>query len=158
MIKLISSEILGSLKDKNYDGTVDYVDFEWYEVNKKIHLKKSRGGQEIGIRFGDFVLHHGVKQDDILAIAGRTIYAVNILPCEAIKISVEDVQMLPKICYEIGNRHAPLFYGDGHKVLLTPYNLPMFEMLNNLGVCVSVEKIAFDFDKSISETAAAHVH
>ena len=67
--------------------------------------------------------------------------------------------MVAKVCYEIGNRHAPLFYGKDALSFLTPYNEPMLQMFGKLhGVKAekAVEKL--DFDRRISSGAHSHHH
>ena len=49
--------------------------------------------------------------------------------------------MVAKVCYEIGNRHAPLFWGDQEREPLSLlYNEPMKVMLDKLhGVSTEVK-------------------
>jgi len=48
---LIIEKIIGNLKDIEVKGrSLDTVDVEWYEVNKKILKKDTVSGKEIGIR------------------------------------------------------------------------------------------------------------
>lgn len=67
--------------------------------------------------------------------------------------------MIAKTCYEIGNRHAPLFYGENIFTFVTPYNEPMFLMLSKLhGVTAEKTTMRLDFDKRISATVHNHHH
>ena len=62
-----------------------------------------------------------------------------------------------KVCYEIGNRHAPLFWGDKENTFITIYNEPMMAMLEKLhGVKAEKTERKLDFDRRIS--AAIHNH
>ena len=68
-------------------------------------------------------------------------------------------QMVAKVCYEIGNRHAPLFYGSDPLSFVTPYNEPMLLMLQKLhGVSVIKAHMTLDFDKRISASIHTHQH
>lgn len=79
---MICEKILGKLTDGVFSGKkVDYVDIHWDEAFKKLHRKTSQGGTELGIRLDDSVLTRGLNQDDVLAVEGDTVYAVNIPPC-----------------------------------------------------------------------------
>ena len=122
---MICEKILGKLTDGEFSGKkVDYVDIHWDEAFKKLHRKTSQGGTELGIRLDDSVLTRGLNQDDVLAVEGDTVYAVNIPPCEVIVVTVDEhhPHMVAKVCYEIGNRHAPLFWGAKEGTFITPYN------------------------------------
>lgn len=76
-------------------------------------------GREVGIRLDNDILTKGLNQDDVLGVDGDTVVAVNIPPCDVIvaKVAENHPHIVPKVCYEIGNRHATLFYGD------TPLNI-----------------------------------
>lgn len=140
---------------------VDYVDIEWDEAFKKLHRKTSQGGADIGIRLDDSVLTTGLNQGDVLGVEGDTVYAVNIPACECIVVKIDEhhPHMVAKACYEIGNRHAPLFWGEADGEFITPYNEPMKVMLDKLhGVSTEVKEIKLDFDKRISASVHSHTH
>ena len=138
---MLAESILGKINDEKFkDFNIDYVDIEWHEAFKKIHKKKTHSGVEIGIKLGDFILKRGLNDGDVLAING------------------EDNHLIPKVCYEIGNRHATLFSGENHNQFITIYDEPMKEMLEKLGVKVEAKKVKFDFDKRISASINNHHH
>lgn len=137
---------------------IDYVDFEWFEVYKKLHKKISRAGRDISIKFDNFILTTGLRDGDILDIDGKTVIVVNILPCEALVIETEHCHLVPKICYEIGNKHAPLFFGSKENEFVTPYNEPTKILMEKLGAKVTVQTIKLDFNHTISATVSSHTH
>lgn len=47
-----------------------------------------------------------------------------------------DVRMVAKVCYEIGNKHATLFRGEGDYQFITPLDLPIKALMEKLGVKV----------------------
>ena len=140
---MICEKILGKLTDGVFSGKkVDYVDIHWDEAFKKLHRKTSQGGTELGIRLDDSVLTRGLNQDDVLAVEGDTVYAVNIPPCEVIVVTVDEhhPHMVAKVCYEIGNE-------------------PMRVMLDKLhGVSTEVKESKLDFDRRISASVHSHTH
>ena len=159
---MISEKILGTLdKNKVIQQSVEYVDFEWEDAFKKLHKKVTDKGTEIGIRLDDTVLTRGIRQDDILYEDDSKIIAARILPCKMIKVSIREDHpcMVAKVCYEIGNRHAQLFYGDTKYEFLTIYNEPMLLMLSKLhGVAAKEITAVPDFEKRISSGAPGHHH
>ena len=159
---MICENVLGKLSDSEFAGkNVDYVDFQWDEAFKKLHRKTSRAGADVGVNMDDTVLTRGLLQDDVLAVEGDTVIAVNIEECEAIEITVTDgdPKVIAKVCYEIGNRHAPLFRGDDDKTFLTPFNGPMLTMIDKIpGLTTDVVETKFDFETRISTSVSSHTH
>lgn len=138
---------------------LDYVNIEWYEAFKKIHKKVTDKGEEVGIRLDDSVLTRGLYEGDILYLDKERALVVHTPKCMVIRVKVDEnhPHMAAKVCYEIGNRHAPLFYGEEENTFITPYNEPMYLMLEKLhGVTATKEIQRLDFDRRIS--AAVHNH
>ena len=111
---MVCEKILGKLNSFDVAGkTVDYVDIDWDDAFKKIHRKTTAQGREIGIRMDDSVLTHGLTEGDVLYADDRLVIAVHTPPCEMIRLTIapDHRTQIAKACYEIGNRHAPLFAG-----------------------------------------------
>ena len=159
---MICEKIIGKLNEINTENkTIEYVEIEWHEAFKRIHKKITNTGREIGIRLDDSVLSRGLYEGDVIYTDDTTIIAVHTPPCKAIKITIQPDHafMIAKTCYEIGNRHAPLFYGKDNFSFITPYNEPMLIMLNNLhGVTAIKTQTKLDFDKRISAVVHNHQH
>ena len=156
---MLIEKIIGNINDKQFEGkNIDYVDIQWHEAFKKLHKKTSQSGIEVGIKLDNDILTRGLRQGDILAMNEDNIIAVNIPKDKALVVKVDDTHLVPKVCYEIGNRHATLFEGSNHNEFITIYSEPMKEMLEKIGANVSIEEVQFDFDKSISSSINSHHH
>ena len=156
---MLVEKVIGNINDERFKNkNVDYVDIEWHEAFKKLHKKTSQSGIEVGIKLDNDILTRGLRQGDILAMNEDNIIAVNIPKDKALVVKVDDTHLVPKVCYEIGNRHATLFEGNNHNEFITIYSEPMKEMLEKIGANVSVEEVQFDFDKSISSSINSHHH
>ncbi len=156
---LYSEEILGTLSDDKFkDCAVDYVDIDWYDAFKKLHRKKTQSGKEIGLQLSNEILTKGLQQDDVVCMDGDTAVAVNIPACEALVIRVKDPHMVAKVCYEIGNKHATIFWGETDFEFITPLDLPIKALMEKLGVEVERKVVKFDFKKRISSSINAHTH
>lgn len=158
---MICEKVLGNIKDVKYQGyEIDYVEMEWEEVFKRLHSKITKNGREIGIRFGDEVLTKGLLQGDVLYQDENGVIAVDILECDMLSIVPAEghEHMLIKAAYEIGNRHAPLFWGKGNKEILTPYNAPMERLLTGIhGITSGKVTVKPDIARRISSTGG-HSH
>ena len=156
---MLVEKVIGNLNDDQFKNkNVDYVDIEWHEAFKKLHRKTSQSGIEVGIKLDNDILTRGLRQGDVLAINEDNVIAVNIPKDKALVVKVDDTHLVPKVCYEIGNRHATLFEGSSHNEFITIYSEPMKEMLEKIGANATVEEIQFDFNKSISSSINAHRH
>lgn len=159
---MICEKVIGTTKDNRFQNkAIDYVDIDWYEAFKKLHKKRTRNGKEIGIRLGNDILTKGLKQEDVLYVEEREIIAVNIRPSQMILVDIhkDHPYMLGKVCYEIGNKHAALFWGKDHTQVQTPYNQPTLNQLRKLhGITCSVEKVKPDLSRNISTSVNEHTH
>ena len=157
---MVVNKVIGNLKDSSeFKGKpIFYVDIDWHDVHKKIQRKNIENGIEIGMRFEDGILIHGLRQDDVLYMDDQMVVAVNIPECAALVIHVEDIHLLPKVCYEIGNKHMPFFKGNGHYEFITPYDAPLEVLLQKLGAKVTKENVSLDLSRAISSSLGGHHH
>ncbi len=155
---MIVNNVIGNLSGGSYSNMeVDYVDVEWYNSCKKIDRLVTHGGLEVGFRLDEHTAAHGLRQDDVLAQMENKVIAVNILPCECLVVTVTDHHILPKFCYEIGNRHAPFFYGEQENQFIIPLDKTIKVMIEKLGIPVEEKTIKLNFNKSIS-SSPSHGH
>ncbi|AZA55617.1 urease accessory protein UreE [Chryseobacterium sp. G0201] len=127
---MIINETLGNISEKTIvEKSIDYLDLEWFESTKRIQRKKTRQGEDVAIKF----LREGqrLREGDILYESEEKLIVVNILETEAIVISPDSMLEMGTVCYEIGNKHIPLFIQE-NKVLL-PFEMPMYRWLEVSG-------------------------
>lgn len=144
---MIAERICGKLGKTN--KSVDYVTIEWFERDKKILRKTTASGEEIGIK-----IEPALNEGDILFEDASRIIAVTIAPCDLISVSVNSMQEMGRLCFELGNRHLSLSIGED--VVKCPFDEPTFSYLSKLGF--AAEKIYEKFDGYIECKAHAHVH
>lgn len=108
---------------------LDQVNLQWFEADRKILRTHTSQGREIGFRLlkEGLRLHH----DDVVFLDGQLAILVNIVPSEVMVLSPKTLPEMARVCYEIGNKHTPLFL-DGDELLL-PYDKPLFEWLQAAG-------------------------
>ena len=158
---MLVEKVIGNINDEQFkNSNIDYVDIEWHEAFKRIHKKNTDKGTEVGIRMDDSILSRGLYQDDVIYADDEKLVVVNTPPCEVIRVTLipGHEKMSAKVCYEIGNRHAPLFWGE-NDTFITIYNEPMLVMLEKIhGVKAEKEVMKLDFDKRISASIHNHHH
>ena len=130
----IMDTILGDLNSLQTEGkiihqTIERVALQWYESERNILRKTTDTGREVAFR----LLKEGqrLKHDDVVFISDELAIVIEILPSEVIVLSPKTLPEMARACYEIGNKHSPLFL-DGDEVTL-PYDKPMFEWLQAAG-------------------------
>ena len=130
----IMDTILGDLISLQDEGkithqTIERVALQWYESERNILRKTTDTGREVAFR----LLKEGqrLKHDDVVFISDELAIVIEILPSEVIVLSPKTLPEMARACYEIGNKHSPLFL-DGDEVTL-PYDKPMFEWLQAAG-------------------------
>lgn len=127
---MLIKEKLGNLTSFDVGArSIDRVAIEWYEASKRILHKRSQSGREVIIKFLNE--SQNLTDDDILWYDETLAIVVDIQPCEAICIKPASIHVIAAVCYEIGNKHLPLFYYN--EELLAPFEAPLFKMLTAAG-------------------------
>lgn len=138
---MIVERPIGTLLDADYSSLeVDYVDLEWYECRRRVQKATSHSGVAVGLRLDQDTLNVGLLQDDVLAVVDGKAIAVNVKEAEVLVVKLTNVKDAAKITYEIGNRHAPLFYGENFDEIMMAYDKPMEVMLEKLHAHPTVEQ------------------
>jgi urease accessory protein len=131
---------------------IDWLPLEWHEARKRIMHKRTQSGQEVIIKF--LGGSQNLTQDDILFEDDKIIIAIDILPCDAIIIRPKNMFEMASVCYEIGNKHLPLFYQDDE--VLVAFEPPLFKLLSASGY--EVEQGSRKLINPLKTTVAAHEH
>jgi urease accessory protein len=127
---MIIQNKIGNILTTNIGSrTIDHLSLEWFETQKRIMHKRSRAGIEVAIKF----LGGGqnLTEGDILFMDNDIAIVVEILPCDSIAIRPKNMFEMASICYEIGNKHLPLFYDDDQVLVI--FEAPLFRLLSASG-------------------------
>lgn len=127
---MIIQQTIGNTKTYSIEGLeIDLLEIEWFETTKRIQRKRTNSGVEVAIKF----IQEGqrLNQDDILYQDDKKAVVVNIKPCEAIVMTPSSLLEMGTICYEIGNKHLPLFIQNDQ--IMMPFEMPMFRWLEASG-------------------------
>ncbi len=108
---------------------IDWLLLEWFETQKRILHKKTASGKEIVMKFMEE--NPQLTYGDIIYTDDTTLTVIDIIPCDAIVFYPRTMRELAEACYEIGNKHLPLFYEND--TLLVPFDTPLFMQLEKNG-------------------------
>ncbi len=117
------------LREGEDPARLDHLPLEWYECNKRILHKQTRKGETVKMRF--LKENPGLQHGDILFDDENVTIAVEILSCKVIVLTPTSILNAAAMCYEIGNKHLPLFYEQNE--LLVPYEAPLHRLLEASG-------------------------
>jgi urease accessory protein len=124
---MIIKQKLGTLNEFDTGNRiVDRLPLEWYETSKRILNKKTVGGKEVFLKF--LSANSGLQQDDVVYADEHLIVVIDILACDVIEVQPATMYAMACLCYEIGNKHLPLFYENGS--ILVPFETPLFRLLS----------------------------
>ena len=115
---------------------IDLLELQWFEARKRILRKQTNSGKEVLLKFLNE--NPELTEGDILFADTDMIIAVSILPCECIVLQPKNMFEIASVCYEIGNKHLPLFYEADE--LLVPFEMPLFSLLSVQGYVVKKEE------------------
>jgi urease accessory protein len=115
---------------------IEWLHLEWYETAKRIMHKRTESGREVVLKFMGGAQQ--LTQGDILFQDEDTIVVVDIMPADTIVITPTNMYGMAAVCYEIGNKHLPLFYEDD--AVLVPFEMPLFKLLIAQGYNVKQEQ------------------
>ena len=143
---------LGNINSLATDKNIDWLNLEWHETNKRILHKKTRAGKEIVMKF--LKENQNLTQADIIYEDAETIIAIDIQPCDTIVIKPKNMFEMAAVCYEIGNKHLPLFFQDDE--VLIAHEAPLFNLLVSAGY--NVVKENRKLINPLKTTVASHAH
>ncbi|NKI26944.1 urease accessory protein UreE [Arenibacter sp. 6A1] len=130
---MVCKEVIGNLETYNIGTkTVDTLYLEWYEMTKRIMRKKTENGREVAIKF--LMEGQRLHQGDIVMEDENSVVVVSVLPCDSLEVTPRNLLEMGTVCYEIGNKHLPLFIQED-KVLVA-YEKPLERLLVATGYIV----------------------
>ncbi len=129
---MLIQEKIRNLGNQTPPPHTDWLELHWYETRKRILRKITRGGREVSLKF--LRENAELTEGDVLLEKDDLLIAVTVIPCSCIVIRPENLYQAASVCYEIGNRHLPLFFDGGD--LLVPFEKPLLLLLQAQGYAV----------------------
>ena len=118
-----------------HDKSIDWLALEWFETNKRIQRKRTASGKEVSLKF--MLENPSLTQGDVLFENETSIIAVEVLACCCIVVSPKNMFEMASVCYEIGNKHLPLFFEN--EEVLVPFEMPLSRLLTAQGYSIKQE-------------------
>jgi urease accessory protein len=131
---------------------IDSLLLEWYETNKRILHKKTISGIAVVMKFLNE--NQQLTEGDVVYEDDFNIIAIEIKECDAIIIRPKTMYEMASVCYEIGNKHLPVFYEEDE--ILVAFEAPLFQLLESAGYDVSQGKRKLV--NPLKTSVSSHVH
>jgi urease accessory protein len=132
---IVVTQVLAKDQDLNA-RTIDFFEIEWYEASKSRMKKKTQGGVEVLI---DKSQRSALEDGDLLYLSDERAILLKIKPCDCVVLRPQSLQELGTICFEIGNKHVPIFITDENEVCVA-YDAPLYELMLSGGFEVEIEE------------------
>lgn len=155
-MNLIIQDILDIDTSINPQAQLDYVLVQWFEAERNLLRKTSTGGRDIALRL--FKEGQRLYHDCILYADNKLVIRIAIEPCAVMVLSPQTLPEMARACYEIGNKHTPLFL-DGDELLL-PYDEPLFAWLDAAGFAPQrdVRRLSEQLRANSAQRSGQHHH
>ncbi|MEP7253421.1 MAG: urease accessory protein UreE [Ginsengibacter sp.] len=127
--------------------SIDVLPVEWYETGKRILHRTTAGGVNVTLKF--LSENPNLQDGDILWEEGDAMIVVQMIPTQCIIIAPVSINAAGALCYEIGNRHLPLFHDENE--LLIPYDAPLHNLLQASEYMIRIEerKLKYPFKTTV---------
>lgn len=112
--------------DPSLDESSDFLDIEWFEVNKSLINRQTVQGVLLQISKDS---RQKWADGDTLWANEQYLASIRIKPCLAIKIRCGTARQVSDFCFYIGNRHLPLFVDPLDQSLVVPYDGHLYDQL-----------------------------
>ena len=129
-VYMIIEDVIGNIGTLSIGSRqTDLLQLQWYETTRRVQRRQTVSGREIALR----LLKQGqrLQQGDVVWMDDATAVVVDILPCEVIVVTPASMLEMGTICYEIGNKHLPVFIQDNE--VLIPMEEPLYRWLESTG-------------------------
>ncbi len=103
----------------------DFLELEWYEVNRTFLNRKTVSGLAVKIQLSEKVTFQDgqlIYQDTEISIR------IRIKACLCILLTSTSIHTVGKFCYDVGNRHLPIFQVADDRIAVS-YDGRLFQAL-----------------------------
>lgn len=124
---------------------IDFLSLQWYEVNRTVIKRKTEGGRAISLsRFPGTPIH----DDEIVHTTDSLVVKARIEPCICIVLHADDIATIGSFCFDVGNRHLPIFCIEDK--IVVSYDGRLFQALSGkYGVKVQMETKVLNVEYAI---------
>lgn len=130
---MVIKEKLGNMDTIELNGRkIDWLELECYETRKRILHKTTQSGRSVSLKF--LTESPEITRGDVFYEDEWTLVVAEILHCDCLVIKPQTIFETASLCYEIGNKHVPLFFESDS--LLIPFEAPLFRLLTAQGYSV----------------------
>lgn len=160
---MILTHVCGTLSDAAYAGkAVDPLQLDYADAQKHLLRRTTRDGRDIALRLSPEAQLRGLHDGDVLLEDEDTVVVVEILPVLSLVARPEGPAAIARFCYEVGNRHAPLYAlecsPDGCLSFAVLYDAAMEDLFRKLQVPYEKKEVKLEEHCRMKLLSGAHHH
>ena len=125
---ILVEEIRGRLSSDE-SRRVERVALGWEDRLRSRQRVRTDSGTELGVKLPT---GQPLREDDILFEDAERVVVVVAIPEDVLVLYAESETEMGRLCYQVGNRHAPICVQDGR--VLTPYDSVLEAYFVKMGV------------------------
>ena len=137
---ILVEEIRGRLSSDE-SRRVERVALGWEDRLRSRQRVRTDSGAEIGVKLPT---GQPLREGDILFEDEERVVVVAAIPEDVLVLYAESETEMGRLCYQVGNRHAPICVQDGR--VLTPYDSVLEAYFVKMGVRCEKTKEPFTHD------------
>ncbi|WP_017729056.1 urease accessory protein UreE [Halalkalibacterium ligniniphilum] len=122
-------KVLGNIESiDTCENTVEWVELDWDELNKRILRKTTDKGRDLAIVMDE----QGLRYGDILHQESSRVIAVRTRLEPAYVITPDSMTQMGKVAFELGNRHTPCVVEENR--IIVRYDSTLEVLFKEIGV------------------------
>ena len=103
----------------------DFLELEWYEVNKTLIKRSSKLGEKVHVQLMEKITYQDAQ---VIYVDEKRSLQIEIKPCLSIVLESQDLTTIGRFCFDVGNRHLPIFQIK-HNQIAVSYDARLFQAL-----------------------------
>lgn len=160
---MILTHVLGNLSDPDFskgpEKKIDELPLEYTDAQKHILRAVTKQGRDIAIRLSPEAQLAGLRDGDVLMEEDQTLVVIRVLPVPALIARPCSLMEATRFCYEIGNRHAPLYaLPEDQPAFAVVYDGSLEILFEKLGIPYEKKEISFDDHCRFKLVSGTHHH
>lgn len=109
------------------DENIQYLEVEWYEVFRSRMKRKTNKGILVSMHKNSNEI---IRDGEILFADDQRTIRLRIKACDCIVVFPHSLHEMGRICFEIGNKHIPIFLNNNQEVCVA-YDANLYQLLSS---------------------------
>ncbi|WP_078551508.1 urease accessory protein UreE [Bacillus alkalicellulosilyticus] len=137
---MLIHKLIGNVKDSAVnEETIEWLELDWEELNKRILRKNTDKGREIALALED---NQSLEVGSILYQEGDVTIAVRTIKEPAFVATPKSMREMGKMAFELGNRHTPCLITD--ETITVRFDATLEPLFKEVGIAYEKTETRFE--------------